>query len=158
MSVIQIGSGIVCVIASSVMWRMGGADGFSKNWRRIGVPIITLVYGLIMGLYWQAPLIAFFIWLISILPITLIGSEVIPKNIAWIICLGTFYGATISISFFPSAFYMLLGAGVYTLVYSTLVLGSEAYRLSTGKDIWWIQEYLSGGILAALIVGGSYLG
>lgn len=85
-------AGLALTIASSILWRMGGSDKYSLWWRRIGVPLAVLSYGIGAGLYWQAILAAGAIFVGSILPITLIGSDVLWKNVWWVFVLGAFYG------------------------------------------------------------------
>lgn len=150
-------SGLIYTGASGVLWRMGGSESFSLWWRRVGVPLATISYGFGVGLYWQSLIAAGAIFAGSLLPITLIGSHVLWKNVWWVPILGAIYGLSPFMFSLPSWIIGLVLCFVCSLLYSIYIISSELYRLKTGKDIWHIQEYASGATIAGLTAIASLL-
>ena len=57
---------VVLCIVSSIFWRMGGAAGYTKNWRRLGSSLCMLAIVLLGGIvtpWWRVPVsYALFAW------------------------------------------------------------------------------------------------
>ena len=49
--------GLVVSILSGFLWAYGGAEGTSKNWRRLGVPILLFYFSSLLTGVWLKPLI-----------------------------------------------------------------------------------------------------
>ena len=103
------------IFLSAFLWAWGGAEGTSKNWRRIGVPSIltlgALVLGvhnlLILGAFWgclfgsltlgygeSSPLAKFYSWVLS-----LFTTNIKWQTVSFLIrsTVGILYGASCSI-------------------------------------------------------------
>ena len=124
-----------------------------KSWRRLGAPIATLVYGLLMTHWWEAPIAAGLLWVGALLPITLIGNNV-WKNWWWHPIHGLIYGSTaLAMSLLSGWLWGLIACGVVAILYATWVLlFSWIGDRNQSLDWWGVQELFTPATIAGAII------
>jgi len=123
-------------VLSAILWRMGGAQGYDKRWRRLGVPITFLVVSILLDNWFKGAVSAGVLIFATHLPITLIGNEE-RDNWWWIPILGQIHGAALA------PFNWTVGVAVGAL-YSVLLLTSV---YTNYKFKWEWFEYSAGALL-----------
>ena len=153
------------VIAFAALFRLGGAGTppLGKNWRRLGMPLVLIAWGLLAGVAWYWVLAsAALLWLVTILPITLIGSDLDDAGQLWwwIHVLGLAYGGSlVPLGLFDRWLAAILVGVSIGFMYWFLVFLSQ---LKGGQDTKWNwYEIIFGGVYgigAVLIVYSGRFG
>lgn len=137
---------LIFIALSAFLWRAGGAG---KRWLRRYVLPLTL-FG--FAVFYDSSLIGILkagtaagILLGSQhLPITLIGSDVIPKNIWWVPILGIITYLSAGVLALPNWALGLTLTLMFGIYYGVLAASAEFWRLKQGVDVWDIFEVSAG--------------
>jgi len=174
MEVIQVIVSFVYILLMMAFWYMGGAgvERFpfnqlpsqlaktltTKNWRRYGAPIATLVFGLTMAHWWQAPIAAILLYVGAILPITLIGSDVL-ENWWWHPIHGLLYGTTaLAMSLLGGWLWGAIAACIVAVLYAVYIIVAAGLNKGTLLfDSWAVQELLTPLTISGTIVTIAFI-
>ena len=141
---------ILLVITCAVLNRLAGYGDskHAKLWRRVGVPILIMLYGLLKHRWWSIASLPLGFGVFC-LPITLVGNDIRTDwiNYPWLYILGILIGL-ISI---PHSFIELIFCFIYGIIFGTLVVLSN---LKKTREIflWSYVELVYGGLLGLLTV------
>ena len=141
---------ILFILGMAILWRLGGS--VDKLCRRIGAPVLLLVYGeIIHHDLWHSLLTlgaTGALCGVTYLPITLVGDQE-KENLLWICFLGLFHGMTlIPLTLLSHWWIGLIAMILVGLAYSGLIFLSV---FSGYKFKWSYFELLFGAIYALAV-------
>jgi len=169
MELIQIIASFMYVVFMMAFWYMGGAGVerwpfnllpppvaqilTDKRWRRYGGPAVTLLFGVVMGHWWQAPIAAALLFVGTILPITLVGSDVL-KNWVWHPIHGLIYGSSVlAMSLLSGWLWGLIAAVTVAVLYAIYIITAAWLNKGTQLfDSWAVQELLTPATIGGAII------
>ena len=158
MIVIKIIAGVISIGLASWWWRLGG-DG-KPFWRKFGVPLLVLIYGLLATKWWGAPVAAGLVFAGSTLPLSLIGSNMLRwYNLLFDTVIGLLYGLAVAMIAWPNWLAGVGFIGAFVLYMPTAIAIGQMVEMETKQKIEGhaIQEWTTGAVIMGSVFVASFL-